>query len=80
MIGSIAFGASAIGAYIKKTGATEDALLSNTGTFVGALGFLTAALLVLPGRRYLAASRHDYLLLRCNRIVFLRGRRKPARY
>jgi hypothetical protein len=50
MIGSIAFGASAIGAYIKKTGVTEDALLSNTGTFVGALCFLAAALLVLPRR------------------------------
>jgi hypothetical protein len=50
MIGSIAFGASAIGAYIKRTGVTEDALLSNEGTFVGALCFLTAALLVLPTR------------------------------
>jgi hypothetical protein len=51
MIGSIAFGASAIGAYIKRTGVTEDALLSNAGTFVGALCFLTAALLVLPRRQ-----------------------------
>jgi hypothetical protein len=50
MIGSIAFGASAIGAYIKRTGVTEDALLSNAGTFVGALCFLAAALLVLPRR------------------------------
>jgi hypothetical protein len=50
MIGSIAFGASAIGAYIKRTGVTEDALLSNAGTFLGALCFLAAALLVLPRR------------------------------
>jgi hypothetical protein len=50
MIGSIAFGASAIGAYIKRTGVTDDALLSNAGTFLGALCFLAAALLVLPRR------------------------------
>jgi hypothetical protein len=29
---------------------TEDALLANAGTFVGALCFLAAALLVLPRR------------------------------
>jgi hypothetical protein len=50
MIGSIAFGASAIGAFITKTGSTEDAQLAQTGTFVGALCFLTAALLRLPPR------------------------------
>jgi hypothetical protein len=50
MIGSIAFGASAIGAFITKTGSTEDAQLSQTGTFVGALCFLIAALLRLPKR------------------------------
>jgi hypothetical protein len=50
MIGSIAFGASAIGAYINRAGVTEDELLSNTGTFVGALCFLAAALIVLPRR------------------------------
>jgi hypothetical protein len=50
MIGSIAFGASAIGAFITKTGITEDAQLAQLGTFVGALCFLTAALLRLPKR------------------------------
>jgi hypothetical protein len=50
MIGSIAFGASAIGAFITKTGSTEDAQLAQTGTFVGALCFLIAALLRLPKR------------------------------
>jgi hypothetical protein len=50
MIGSIAFGASAIGAFITKTGITEDAQLAQLGTFVGALCFLTAALLRLPQR------------------------------
>jgi hypothetical protein len=50
MIGSIAFGASALGAFITRTGVTEDALLANMGTFVGALCFLIAALLMLPKR------------------------------
>jgi hypothetical protein len=48
MIGCFAFGASALGAFVTKSGATEDALLANVGTFVGALCFLVAALLVLP--------------------------------
>jgi hypothetical protein len=50
VIGSIAFGASAIGAFITKTGITEDARLANMGTFVGALCFLIAAFLRLPKR------------------------------
>jgi hypothetical protein len=50
MIGSIAFGASAIGAFITETGTTKDAQLAQTGTFGGALCFLIAALLRLPKR------------------------------
>src|ERR1700733_12383720 len=50
MIGSIAFGASAAGAFITKTGTTEDPQLAQTGAFVGALCFLIAALLRLPKR------------------------------
>jgi hypothetical protein len=50
MIGSIAFGASAVGAFITKTGITEDAELAQLGTFVGALCFLVAAALRLPKR------------------------------
>ena len=50
MAGSIAFGASAIGAFITKTGSTENAQLAQLGTFVGALCFLIAALLRLPQR------------------------------
>jgi hypothetical protein len=50
MIGSIAFGASAIGAFITKTGSTENPQLAQTGTFVGALCFLIAALLRRPKR------------------------------
>jgi hypothetical protein len=48
MLGSIAFGASAVGAFIRRTGVTEDAPLANLGTFLGALCFLVAALLTLP--------------------------------
>jgi hypothetical protein len=51
MIGCVAFGVSALGAFVTKTGVTEDALLANAGTFIGALCFLAAALLVLPRRR-----------------------------
>jgi hypothetical protein len=50
MIGCVAFGVSALGAFVTKSGVTEDALLANVGTFIGALCFLAAALLVLPRR------------------------------
>jgi hypothetical protein len=50
MIGSIAFAASAAGAFITRRGVTEDTPLANVGTFVGALCFLIAALLTLPRR------------------------------
>lgn len=48
MIGCVAFGVSALGAFVTESGITEDALLANAGTFVGALCFLVAALVVLP--------------------------------
>jgi hypothetical protein len=48
MIGCVAFGVSALGAFVTKSGVTEDALLANVGTFIGALCFLVAALRVLP--------------------------------
>jgi hypothetical protein len=55
MAGSIAFGVSAVGAFVRRTGVTEDALLANVGTFLGALCFLSAALLILPTRSPKAA-------------------------
>lgn len=58
MIGCLAFGASALGAFVTRTGVTEDALLANTGTFVGALCFLAAALLLLPPRKPRTEIRH----------------------
>jgi hypothetical protein len=48
MIGCVAFGISALGAFVTESGVTEDALLANAGTFIGALCFLVAASLVLP--------------------------------
>jgi hypothetical protein len=56
MIGCVAFGVSALGAFVTKSGVTEDALLANVGTFIGALCFLAAALVVLP-RRARSTSR-----------------------
>ncbi len=51
LVGSIAFGASAIGAYIvPATGQIRNVELSNLGTFVGALCFLAGAVLLLPER------------------------------
>ena len=40
MIGCVAFGVSALGAFVTESGVTADALLANAGTFVGALCFL----------------------------------------
>ncbi len=51
LVGCVAFGISAVGAFVTKSGVTEDALLANVGTFIGALCFLGAALLVLPRQR-----------------------------
>ncbi|WP_062292433.1 hypothetical protein [Demequina phytophila] len=50
MAGSVAFGVSAIGAYVvPETGSFVSLLWANLGTFVGALCFLAAAVLVRPG-------------------------------
>jgi hypothetical protein len=51
LIGSIAFGGSAIAGYIvPATGKIWNAELSNLGTFVGALCFLAGGMLLLPER------------------------------
>ena len=44
----MAFGVSALAAFVRVSGITADELLANLGTFVGALCFLAAALLELP--------------------------------
>jgi hypothetical protein len=48
MIGCVAFAVSALGAFVSESGATADALMANLGTFIGALCFLAAALVMLP--------------------------------
>ncbi len=49
MVGSIAFGISAVGAFVRPaTGELANAALANLGTFVGAVCFLVAALLMRP--------------------------------
>jgi hypothetical protein len=57
MLGSVFFGLSAIGAYVSPT--TGDLLSmrwSNGGTLLGALCFLTGALLLLPRQRLTTSS------------------------
>ena len=46
--GCVAFGFSAVGAYLLPSGAALDNSLANNGTFIGALCFLLASLIVLP--------------------------------
>ena len=49
MVGSVAFGVSAVAAYVvPATGDVRNAELSNLGTLVGALCFLVGAILLLP--------------------------------
>ncbi len=51
LLGSVAFGVSAVAAYVvPETGELLNEALSNLGTFVGALCFLSGALLLLPER------------------------------
>ncbi|MEV7694066.1 hypothetical protein AB0N73_12150 [Microbacterium sp. NPDC089189] len=47
-VGCVAFGLSAVGAYILPGGASFDGALANNGTFIGAICFLLASLVVLP--------------------------------
>ena len=57
LIGSIAFGVSAIAGYINPaTGQVHNAERSNLGTLIGALCFLAGALLLLPERTEEARS------------------------
>lgn len=48
LIGCLAFGVSAVAAFVKVSGITADERLANLGTFIGALCFLTGALVALP--------------------------------
>ncbi|AZG48625.1 hypothetical protein [Gordonia insulae] len=49
-VGCVAFAVSAVGAYVTRTGVTVDTVVANVGTFIGALCFFFASLVVLPRR------------------------------
>ena len=52
MVGSIAFVASAVGAYVlPKTGSAVDLTLADRGTLAGAVCFFVGALLAIPAWR-----------------------------
>jgi len=54
LIGSVAFGVSAVAAYVvPTTGLPRNIMLVNLGTFVGAVCFLLGAVLLLPERTQL---------------------------
>ena len=50
LVGSVAFGVSAIASYVKPNGQLVSLALTNLGTFVGAICFLAGAVLLLPER------------------------------
>ena len=50
LVGSVAFGVSAIASYVTSSGQLLSVALTNLGTFVGAICFLVGALLLLPER------------------------------
>ena len=50
LVGSVAFGVSAIASYVEPNGQLVSLALTNLGTFVGALCFLVGGLLLLPER------------------------------
>lgn len=54
--GSVFFGLSAIGAHVTSAGELSNVQLANGGTFVGAVCFLIASLLMMPEGRAAAAS------------------------
>jgi hypothetical protein len=50
LVGSIAFGVSAVASYVTSSGQLLSLALTNLGTFVGAVCFLIGAVLLLPER------------------------------
>ncbi len=50
LLGCIAFGVSAVGAYITPDGNTVDDVLANSCTFIGAVCFFVSSMIVLPRR------------------------------
>ena len=50
LVGSVAFGVSAIASYVKPNGQLASLALTNLGTFIGAIFFLVGGILLLPER------------------------------
>jgi hypothetical protein len=50
LIGSVAFGVSAIASKVEPNGSLRSLALTNLGTFVGAVCFLVGGVLLLPER------------------------------
>lgn len=50
LVGSVAFGVSAVASYVTSSGQLLSLALTNLGTFVGAICFLVGAILLLPER------------------------------
>jgi hypothetical protein len=57
--GSVFFGFSAVGAYVRTSGELLDVAWANGGTFLGALCFLVASLLMLTEGRTRPAAGED---------------------
>ncbi len=60
-LGCIAFAVSAVGAFVLQSGDAADTSMANWGTFVGAVCFFSASLIVLPwssvGKKYRQFAR-----------------------
>jgi len=56
LVGSVAFGVSAIASYVEPNGQLVSLALTNLGTFVGAVCFLVGAVLLLPERTLASPS------------------------
>ncbi len=55
LVGSVAFGASAIASYVEPNGQLVSLAVTNLGTFAGAICFLAGGILLLPERTGSAA-------------------------
>ena len=55
-LGCLAFGVSAVGAFVLQSGDSADLSMANWGTFVGAVCFFVASLIVLP---FFPAARRE---------------------
>ena len=79
LVGSLAFGVSAVAAYIvRDTGELRNTALANAGTFVGAVCFFAGGLLLLPERTMPPGYDRARLTSRVGRIGRESDRQTPA--